>query len=78
MLRKGHDGWYRLVVGASGAGIRGAAVDAGTKVMNHLNQPAKVLNGEAPHKPEAEGYVSTNLGRHYAGVYGLRWEKTHG
>lgn len=71
MLRKGHDGWYRLVARTSGA-----SVNAGAEVTTYRNEDAKLLNGEAPHRPGAEGYVSTNLGRHYAGVYGLRWEKT--
>lgn len=70
MIRQGHDGWYRLVTEG------GAPVDAGARLKNFRDEPAILWNGEAPHKPAAEGYVSTTLGRHYAGVYNLKWEKT--
>ena len=54
----------------------GLGVVVGSPIYNFRGELAIITSmDEPPHKLSSEGFVTTTLGRHYAGVYNLKWVK---
>jgi hypothetical protein len=51
----------------------GLPVVVGDTVFNFRGEETTVVSFVKPHKPDSSGHVTTGLGYHYVGVYGLEW-----
>lgn len=73
LTAQGHDGMYTLRRKNTGL-----PVAVGDTVATFRQEHTTLRGGEPPHKDSADGYVTTDLGRHYASVYELEWVKVDG
>ena len=74
---KGYDGiLFNLVVETTGKHVgKGDTIKYYTHHDTEKEIEAEITWVEAPHKESSTGFVTTNEGRFYAGVYGLRFVK---
>ena len=72
MQAKGFDGMYILKFDATGT-----VAKPGDTIKDSRGELTILESGQAPHKPDSQGFVTISKDRHShsASVYGLRWVK---
>ena len=57
--------------------FKGQPVAENDLIDDFRGKSARIIGGEAPHKPASSGKIYTNHGHYYPSVFGCEWTPTN-